>query len=371
MAKTAWTITCRRLIPLITVALILVASTGESTAQKPKQGQPEFVIRMHHGLPIGHYLDRAHNLFAEKVASLTGGRVQIKLYPAAQLYSDIDVVQAVMTGNIEACWNYDHKFFTVCPAIGGYGLPGCGIVANTWDDTVKAIEASYDAFYKGEGPAYLNAKRFEDIGLKLIYYVYWSSSPQFGSQKRPVIDPYKDLKGRKVRVTTVADAEMFKSVGAQPISLTGGDLYETLARHVIDCCSASAPHLEERKLKEVLDYVVRPTAPSVCIGQVVVNMAYWKKIPKDLQDLILQAGKETELEFRGVLLAEEEEKNKKAAEKVKFIELTPEQQRKWMDLAYPFRVKAVKDLGPQAIEMWNLCQDFKKSLGIEPFEKIH
>jgi hypothetical protein len=30
----------------------------------------------------------------------------------------------------------------------------------------------------------------------------------------------------------------------------------------------------------------------------------------------------------------------------------------------------VKDLGPDAIEMWNECQDFKKELGIEPFPKI-
>jgi hypothetical protein len=53
--------------------------------------------------------------------------------------------------------------------------------------------------------------------------------------------------------------------------------------------------------------------------------------------------------------------------KVKFIDLTPEQQKPWMELWTKYGMLAAQDLGSDAIEMWNTCQNFKKELGIEPF----
>jgi hypothetical protein len=78
------------------------------------------------------------------------------------------------------------------------------------------------------------------------------------------------------------------------------------------------------------------------------------------------------LETRGQLPDSEAIYRKKIEEKgkVQFIDLTPAQQKPWLDLWLRYGMLGVKDLGPDAIEMWNECQDFKKELGIEPFPKI-
>lgn len=331
---------------------------------------PEYVIRMHHGLPVGHYLDISHHLWADKVWEKSNGRVEIKIFPAAQLYNDNTAVQAVITGAIECAWDYDHKFFTVVPAIGGMGMPNCAISA-VGDDNAKAVEAMQDSFYEGRGPGKLLSEKFEEVGLKIIHFVYWSEQLGVASKGKPIIKP-AELKGKKIRVTTSGEAKLYRSVGAEAVALTGAELYEGLARGTIDCLPCPITHLEERKLKETLDYDAHPAIPNACIAVVVINMNYWNSLPKDIQQILLEAGHETDLERRGILIELGDQYRKKIEEEgsVKFINLTSEQQRVWIDFALPFRIETTKDLGPDAIEMWNACQDLKKEIGIKPYPYI-
>jgi TRAP-type C4-dicarboxylate transport system substrate-binding protein len=130
--------------------------------------------------------------------------------------------------------------------------------------------------------------------------------------------------------------------------------------------------LEERKLKETVDYAVFPVQPLACVGAVVFNLQYWNRLPEDVQQIIEEAGREADRETRGQLPELDVIYRKKIEEegKVQFIDLTPAQQKPWLDLWLEYGMLGVKDLGPDAIEMWNECQDFKKELGIEPFPKI-
>jgi len=331
---------------------------------------PEYVIRMHHGLPVGHYLDKAHNLWADKVWDKSNGRVKIKIFPAAQLYNDKTVVQAVITGAIECAWDYDHKMFTVCPAWGGLGMPGQGIAADS-TDLRRTVESMQSAFYEGRGPGELLSKKLENIGLKLNHFIYWSMLMNISSKGKPIIKP-EDLRGRKIRVTTGSEAKMYRSVGAEPISLCGAELYEAMSRGTINTGPFIISHLEERKLKEVVDYVSTPTMPVACIAAVVFNLDYWNSLPKDVQQILMEAGREADLETRGILPALDIKYRKKIESegKVKFTDLTPEQQKPWLDLWLKYGMKGVIDLGPDAVEMWNACQDFKKEIGVEPFPYI-
>jgi len=332
---------------------------------------PEYVIRMHHGLPVGHYLDKAHNLWADKVWDKSNGRVKIKIFPASQLYNDKTVVQAVITGAIECAWDYDHKMFTVCPAWGGLGLPGQGIAA-AGAGLQKSVESMQSAFYEGRGPGELLSKKLENIGLKLNHFIYWSMPVATASKGKPIIKP-EDLKGRKIRVTTGSEAKKYRSVGAEPISLCGAELYEGMSRGTINTGPFPIVHLEERKLKEVVDYATIPTGSTACIAAVVFNLDYWNSLPKDVQQILMEAGCEADLETRGILPASNIENRKKIEEEgsVEFIDLTPEQQKPWIDLNVKYDMKGVVSLGPDAVEMWNACQDFKKEIGVEPFPYIN
>jgi len=333
---------------------------------------PEYVVKMHHGLPVGHYLDESHRLWAEKVWEKSGGRVKIEIYPAGQLYSDKNVVQAVMAGAIESCWDYDHKFFTVIPAIGGMGLPACALTDPDISNNIRLIEAMQDAFYEGKGPGALLAKKFEEKGLKLIHFIFWSE-PGWGlASKGKIIIKPEDLKGRKIRVMTSGGAKMYRSVGADSVSLSGSEMYEAMSRGTINAAQLTMVHLEERKLKEVIDYISIPIMPFNCIGVVVLNLNYWNKLPKDIQQILLEAGKEADIERRGVLAEISRGYREKIEKegKVEFIDLTPEQTKVWSILAEKFRAKEAIELGPDAVEMWNSCQDFKKDFGMKPYPYI-
>jgi len=303
---------------------------------------PEYVVKMHHGLPVGHYLDVSHRLWAEKA------------------------------GAIESCWDYDHKFFTVIPAIGGMGLPACALTDPDISNNIRLIEAMQDAFYEGKGPGALLAKKFEEKGLKLIHFIFWSE-PGWGlASKGKIIIKPEDLKGRKIRVMTSGGAKMYRSVGADSVSLSGSEMYEAMSRGTINAAQLTMVHLEERKLKEVIDYISIPIMPFNCIGVVVLNLNYWNKLPKDIQQILLEAGKEADIERRGVLAEISRGYREKIEKegKVEFIDLTPEQTKVWSILAEKFRAKEAIELGPDAVEMWNSCQDFKKDFGMKPYPYI-
>ena len=56
-------------------------------------------------LPVGHHLTGAQKLFAEKVSKKTNGEIEIKVFPAKQLYSTKAVPSAVVSGALEIGYN--------------------------------------------------------------------------------------------------------------------------------------------------------------------------------------------------------------------------------------------------------------------------
>jgi C4-dicarboxylate-binding protein DctP len=332
---------------------------------------PEYTIRMHHGIPVNHYLAIGNALFAEKVAEKTDGRVEVQIFPAAQLYNDTNSVQAVLTGAIESVWNYDHKWFTVIPAIGGMGAPSNSLTHLEFPESVRLVEEMQARFYEGEGPGAFLDEKFQEKGLKIIYFQFWTDENGFSSKGKPIISP-EDLKGVKIRVYTDGEAKMYHSLGAQPVSLTGAELYEALARGTIDAAPITPTHLVDRKLKEVVDYHTYPQVPYNCIGLLAINLNYWNKLPSDLQDLILEAGEEADKERWGIL--EENQQNNYESMmqegKIEFIKFTPEQLNDWINIMIPFKKEATIELGEDAIEMWNRCQALKEELGMDHYGYI-
>jgi TRAP-type transport system periplasmic protein len=110
-----------------------------------------------------------------------------------------------------------------------------------------------------------------------------------------------DFTGLKLRTTPSYDP-LIKALGGASVKLAGGEIYSALEKGVIDGACQTAFGAWDFKLYEVAKYMLKPFYGEVA-ELYYVNLNSWAKLPKDLQDLLIQAVKEVEIEGRKNLIA--------------------------------------------------------------------
>jgi TRAP-type C4-dicarboxylate transport system substrate-binding protein len=149
--------------------------------------------------------------------------------------------------------------------------------------------------------------------------------------KRP-----QDLEGQKIRVSATYEA-FAKKLGAAPVTLPGKDIYTALERGTIDGYAWSVMGNTVKNGQgwtEVCKYILKPRIYQMNI-EALVNLDTWKKIPKQLQQVMTNCMIENEMKYSGVLnkLAEDEyfQMQKEGMEVIAF---SSEDTKWYIDLAY-------------------------------------
>jgi TRAP-type C4-dicarboxylate transport system substrate-binding protein len=88
-----------------------------------------------------------------------------------------------------------------------------------------------------------------------------------------------DFKGVKVRSPEGLAAEVFKRVGAAPVSLPFSEVYTALEKKVIDAADASA-HVNNNAhgMYKIAKYPIYPGIHSMAVLQFIVNKKVWNKL---------------------------------------------------------------------------------------------
>jgi TRAP-type transport system periplasmic protein len=113
---------------------------------------------------------------------------------------------------------------------------------------------------------------------------------QLLTTKRPVTKE-ADLKGMKIRATG-GWTQLFEALGAVPVNIGFGELYQALERGTIDGTIDYTPFVKSYKHFEVANYVTETN-----MGQVLgygggINLKLFKGMPKDLQDILVKTSDE-------------------------------------------------------------------------------
>ena len=122
------------------------------------------------------------------------------------------------------------------------------------------------------------------------------------------IKSISDLKGLKIRTMgNPVHLDAFEAYGASPLPMAYGELYTALETGVIDGAEAANSNYYAKKFFEVANnwamvgwlYMVAP---------MIMNKAYYDKMPKDLQNIINEAAIKVCREGRGVYAKQDIEK---------------------------------------------------------------
>jgi len=272
--------------------------------------------------PRGVTYGVVYESLAEKVKTMSDGRLTIEIVYDGEGVAATEVFSAVKTGLVEMGVPFMALHAGEMPAgVVELGLPGAvhdflqirTLFYNYgWD---KAVEKAYGKH-----------------GIQWI--AEWSSPETYLLTKKP-IKSIADLKQMKIRAPGPSGA-FLKYVGAAPVTMAFGEVYTSLATGVIDGVDGTnIIDIYDGKFHEVAKYLY----PLPILGSettpILVNMNAWKKLPQDLQAILTIAARwcGTEWGMLSLRLAKSYLQEMKAAGMEVTEMPSPEDQAKWAEAA--------------------------------------
>ena len=262
--------------------------------------------------------DEYHSMFCDLVQKYSNGRIEIKYFPAGQLGTHDEHFHAVQEGSVHIS-----MFAPYVNLIPGGMLNWMPWTIQNWDEAKVAFEAGKGILWKVMEDAYA------EVGMHMLYQTSFGAYG-IGNRERPVTTP-EDLKNLKMRVSASlglvrALENMGKGFGMTLQTIPWGDLYDALAKGVVDGCWSMWPSLVEERHGEVLKYYSDMNF-AWDTNNVVINREAWEKLPQDLKDAVSRAALEVEAKLYAKQQALEDQFKKKLSGMKGFqmTALTPEQ----------------------------------------------
>lgn len=102
------------------------------------------------------------------------------------------------------------------------------------------------------------------------------------------------LRGKKVRTLGADHPKMVAAAGATPVSMPTPELYEALLRGTVDYLSIPTTHMVTLKLHEAGKFPCGPYFMFAMGHFTAITLDSWKRIPPDLQKLVLDTAAEVQ-----------------------------------------------------------------------------
>ncbi len=345
------------LLLVITCVALSLAGCGGSSAPAPTPGQSgadssggapaevkkgEFVMKMGYGAAPGHPIDLGSQEFKKLVEERTNGRVEVRLFPSAQLGSERQTIEGLQTGTFEGTPTttgpmgmFDNKFML-------FDLP---YMFRSYEAADQVLDGEIgDELFAG----------LEEIGL--VGLAWWETGfRQLSNNKREVVTP-ADAAGLKLRVMeNEVHMDFWKGLKTTPVAMGFGEIYMACKSGTVDGQDNPISLYVSNKFYEVQNYVTM-TDYVYSPVPVLVSKIWWDTLPEDIQKILKDTAYEVRIMQREAVRTMDEDYIKTAeANGTRVTRLTEEQKGVWKEEAlkvYPkFEEKIGKDLLYKAFEI--------------------
>ena len=239
-------------------------------------------------------------LLAKRVRAITGGKFDIRVFPAGEIVPGLQALDAVQQGTVECCHTSTYYYVGKDRSFAfGCSLP-FGMNArqmNAW-------------IYYGGGQ-----KLLDDFyaNYNVVSFPGGNTGAQMGGWFRKEIKTLDDVKGLKFRIAGLG-GNIFAALGAVPQQIAGGDIYPALEKGAIDAAEWVGPYDDEKLgfYKVAKNYYYPGWWEPGVVVSFMINKAEWDKLPKEYQEAFQAAAYEANV----TMLAEYDHKNPIALSKL-------------------------------------------------------
>lgn len=262
--------------------------------------------------------------FMNRVQQLSKGKIKWQYFPSEQLGKGTEQLGIVGGGTAEFGALIPAFFTGKVPLVGSQDLP---FLFNT--DVAGHIRIAAALFHQPEitdAMAKYNVKIVgaESLGTMSMFF------------KKP-LKTLEEWKGRKVRTAGKLQSDTINGLGATAQSLLSAEVYLALSTGVLDGSLWHPLSALEYKLYEVAKYAVIPyiSLTGYTAAQI-MSLSVFNKLPKEIQDIIVQAGIDTEKHSLDAFLLLEKTAIEDLTKKGMDVYFVPQKETmRWRDASRP------------------------------------
>jgi len=236
------------------------------------------VLRLAHGLDVGHPVHRAMRFMEARLGELSGGRLRLEIHPSEQLGSERECLELLQIGSLAMTKVSAAVLENFAPPFRVFGVP------YLFRDDAHRFQVLGGPLGKellhGLEPYRLRGLAYFDAGSRSFY-----------TRDRPVRSP-DDLAGLKIRVQESPTAiALVRSLGAGATPIAWGELYTALQQGVVDGAENNPPSFHLSRHYEVARHLSldRHTAvPDVLL----VSRHAWRRLDAEERGWLERAADE-------------------------------------------------------------------------------
>lgn len=258
------------LISVIAVAvLLMVGATSALAADTIKWKSSSFG-------PATNYSQIHHDKACADITKASGGRLEVQAFVGGSVVPETKELDAVIDGVLDLCYT--------CPMYNLDKWSSAGLISSRPGGLPGQILTQW--FDYGGGWELMNKMMEGSNAMVLPGFLSPEPGEVFLHSKKK-IETVADLKGLKIR-TSGDGGEILARMGANPIFLPGGELYEAMQRGTIDAFEYAglstnwSMHFNEIAKYVIISPVRAPSDPHVWF----VNKKSWEALPDDLKVLV-------------------------------------------------------------------------------------
>lgn len=254
---------------------LLATSAAAATAFSiPKFAHTaEVSFKLGSSMPGNHPSSLRLQEAAKKIAEETRGRVDIQVFPAGALGSDIDMVSQVRSGALQMMYLPQAHLSSMDPRGALHSIP---FAFKDYDAVWGAMDGPLGAYIR---------TIYAKVGLH-AFERPWDHGFMHMTTRGKAIHSPDDMKGLKVRASVVPlYVSLFRALGASPTAIPFPELYMALQTKVVDAQTNPLQLLELAKLYEVQTHCSL-TAHTWEGYFTCANGKAWATVPADLQPVI-------------------------------------------------------------------------------------
>lgn len=293
----------------------------------------ETTLRVTLQLPLTHHLGQNLTDFKQEVEATSNGDIKIQIFPAAQLYKDKEVHNAVSSGAIEMGVMSVTQLAGTIPAVDVFYVP---FMLPTYDKVVKATAP-------GSELRTLLDNEIIKTGARPLWWQAYGGVALL-SKKKPIQLP-EDMEGMKVRVFGKTLGEFAKSVGAAPTVMAGSEQFLAYQRGTVDAGMTGVTAVGPRKLYQVMDHLTLTNHADIEF-MTIINEKTWQGLTTEQQKILQDAAVKVEASLRDKIQQLEADAIADARQHMNVIELSDEDVKKWRDATQSVVDSFIENAGP-------------------------